>query len=1026
MNLLFMGQLLSVLAQLEDPGIDTPEEAALIFSGPQFFIALLSGLVLAFGFQLLLTNLSVAAGISYVGHSSSSSSSSSKSSSGSGIGKISVAVGIWTLITVSLALFFACWLAVKLSLYNSALLGAITGLVIWGTYFSLLFWVSSTTVGSLIGSVVRTATSSFNSLVGTATAAFGAKAASNQVYETAEAVAAAVRKEVVQGIDNTNLLDSVQDYVVTLRSPQLETESLEAEFERLIKTSNLSSTATPEILDQVDQAAFEKLVSRRTDLSREEARRVAKRLHRIWQRELSGSSGRQPLAELVEYVQSARPGDKIADRLSDRLDQFLDEYRKQGQSQQQTPGIVSQGFNALMGAVMGSTDLSELDVETVTNKVKQVKNQLVDQGSSVAQQLGSDEERYSVVKADVESYLLNTYPWQMKPERLRTEFREVLYDANADTGLLRQELDRLNRDYFETLLSDRGLLTPSEIERTSNVLEAVRVQVLKEVIDIDRFEQAKALKSQVEVFLRTTPKAELMSDMGKQAFHALVEDDDASFDDLQVRFSELTYDFFARHLRTRNDLNEGEIQLLAAQFEQIKNETLQNAHNLQDRAKMRAQEQWQSVQDHLRNTGKPELNPEGIKRDLKILLNEPDVGVQRLRQRFSQFDRETLIRLLGQREDLSETEVRRIARDVESNYQQVVNAPGKLSAQAQAKYDEATSAISDYLRRTGKPELNPEGIQRDINLLLNDPKAGTRAMRARLAAMDRDTLVQLLSQRDDLSEEEVNQIIDDILETIRSILKSPQRLARRAKAQVMSFEQSLEDYLRNTDKAELHPEGIKRDLQILMNDPRAGGRRIQQRLAQMDRSTAVALLAQRPDMTQQEAEAAVDQVFAVRDEILAQIRNVQEQVKGMIRSVLARIQAYLDSLDRPELNYDGIRRDLRTLFDDPQSGLEALKQRFSQFDRDTLIAVMSSHDSISETDAHRIIGQVESARDSAIRKAERLEQEVENRVQALKHQAQQQVEDTRKAAEAAAWWIFSTAAVSAIVSAIGGSLAVLG
>jgi hypothetical protein len=49
---------------LSAQAINTPEEAALIFSGPRFFIALIAGLVLAFGFQLLLTNLSVAAGIS--------------------------------------------------------------------------------------------------------------------------------------------------------------------------------------------------------------------------------------------------------------------------------------------------------------------------------------------------------------------------------------------------------------------------------------------------------------------------------------------------------------------------------------------------------------------------------------------------------------------------------------------------------------------------------------------------------------------------------------------------------------------------------------------------------------------------------------------------------------------------------------------------------------------------------------------------------------------------------------------------
>ncbi len=48
---------------------NTVEDAALLYSGPQFFIALIAGVVLAFAFQLLLTNLTVAAGLSYMGQS---------------------------------------------------------------------------------------------------------------------------------------------------------------------------------------------------------------------------------------------------------------------------------------------------------------------------------------------------------------------------------------------------------------------------------------------------------------------------------------------------------------------------------------------------------------------------------------------------------------------------------------------------------------------------------------------------------------------------------------------------------------------------------------------------------------------------------------------------------------------------------------------------------------------------------------------------------------------------------------------
>ena len=56
-----------------------------------------------------------------------------------------------------------------------------------------------------------------------------------------------------------------------------------------------------------------------------------------------------------------------------------------------------------------------------------------------------------------------------------------------------------------------------------------------------------------------------------------------------------------------------------------------------------------------------------------------------------------------------------------------------------------------------------------------------------------------------LTEDEVNQIIDDVQASIRDLLRMPQRLARRTQEQVMSFEGALEDYLRNTEKRSPEP-----------------------------------------------------------------------------------------------------------------------------------------------------------------------------------------------------------------------------
>ncbi|MGB3694449.1 MAG: hypothetical protein WA999_17170, partial [Spirulinaceae cyanobacterium] len=124
-------------------------------------------------------------------------------------------------------------------------------------------------------------------------------------------------------------------------------------------------------------------------------------------------------------------------------------------------------------------------------------------------------------------------------------------------------------------------------------------------------------------------------------------------------------------------------------------------------------------------------------------------------------------------------------------------------------------------------------------------------------------------------------------------------------------------------------------------------------------------------------------------------------------------------------NYEGIKRDVTTLFDDPEAGFDALRDRLSQFDRKTLVALLSSRDDISEVDVNRTIDQIESTRNRVLQRAERLQKQTAARIEEAKLQAQRQADETRKAAAAASWWLFFTALVSAIASASAGALAVL-
>jgi nucleoid DNA-binding protein len=1015
--------------------INTPEAASVLFTGPQFFIALVSGVLLAFAIQLLLTNLSVAAGISILGNSSDSKSSDRDNSSsvGSTIRKIGLGVGIWTLVSVSLALFFACYLAVQLSLLTTPRLGAIISLVIWAAYFSLLVWVSSTTVGSLIGSVVEAATSGFQTILGTATAAIGGQAAKRQAVSTAEAVAAAVKNELGSGIDPVSIRESVEEYIGKLRLPGFDLARVRQDFESLLNDPEIVALADSGQLRNIDQDTLTRLVSQRTDLSRQEVNRLVELLETTWRQTLGRRQTQDSLAELTDYLRSTQSGQLKLEDLNAKVDRVLAQQEQQRRagldsgstSGSQNAGMMQQtlqsGFNTLMGVLAGRTDLSDFNIQQILDRLQSVSGKVTEQAQAVmGQTTGERPASYHPIQADVESYLLNTYSWEMDRDSIDRDFRSVLYDVEADPSAVIAAVSRLNRSQFVELLSSRGVFTQTRVQEIADQLEAIRQEVLTAAQARREQEIATDLQQRFGIYLMVTPKEQLTSEDTLPALKEILEDADADAEMMWQRLAPYNRLALERALLKRQDIMPAEIPAILDAIERTREQVLFESHSLTEQAQQRYQAFQQRLESYLRNTGKSELNPDAIKRELQLLANDPATGLSALRHRAATFDRDTWVKLLSQRQDMNEAEVSQVLDQVESNWHGLLHAPQSAATAVKDQYDQTLSTLADYLRQTNREELNPEGIQRDLTKLFDNPKEGALALRRRLSQVDRETLVKLLSQRPDLSEEQVNQTIDQVLGTIQQIIKTPRRLALRTQQKVMNFEAELEDYLRRTDKEELNPEGIKRDVQLLVNSPRLGMQSLGDRLSRFDRTTLIALLSQRQDMTPEEAERVVANIESVRDQMLAQIQQVQARIQAVIDRIFNRIRDYLNSLNRPELNYDGIKYDIRKLFDDPQAGFEALRGRLGQFDRGTLVALLSSREDISEADANRIIDQIENARTSVLQRAERIQIEAQSRLEAVKLQAQHQLEETRKAAAAAAWWLFLTALVSAFAAAGGG------
>jgi hypothetical protein len=992
-----------VIAQMGMPEIliEPPETTALVFSSPQFIVALLAGVMMAFGFQLLLTNFSIA----FVASPNTEVNEDVENSDslGSAIAKIETKLGLWMVLTVSLAGFAACFLAVKLSLLNSTALGAITGVVIWSAYFSLLVWLGSTAIGSLIGSLISTATSGLQGILGTATAALGANAAKSQAVSTAEEITAAVRRELTSGLDSDSIQKTLRGAIANLPVPlpNLNWENASSQFEKILNESGFKEIAEKGQLPNFDRQSFLNLVSQRTDFSPEQVERLVDRLEDAWKK-----VGSQPNSQSVwlDLLKSVTPEQVRSGELGKQIEQLTRDKSKSG--------LLQSGAQALLAAAAQRVDLSDLDLEKIYGQLQKLPGSI----SSLP---------FSVIRSDVENYLLSSPPWHLQRESIKKEFKDVIYDPEADPSALRSELEKLDRNFFIETLSRRDDFTPERAKEVADFLESIRTEVLDTVGAATSEAQSQGFRSRIENYLKSTGKEELNPEGIQRDFQQLLADPGAGVEALSDRLSQFDRDTLVQLLQQRQDLSPEEADKIVSQLESTREGVITQAKELRSQAKNKAAELLRQVEAYLKDTKLEELNPEGIKRDFGKLIEDPEAGFDALKTRLSQFDRQTLVALLRQRQDLSDEQIQQTLAQLESVRDNVLQAPQKLAGKAQEQYEQTTSTIADYLRRTNLEELDPQGIERDLQKLLDDPKAGASAWRDRLSHFDRETLVKLLSQQEGWDEERVNRTIDRLQESIRTIIRVPRRLAVRTQQQVSSFESSLEQYLQNTNKEELNPEGIKRDLEILLKNPRVGLENLGDRFSQIDRSTLVALLSQRKDISEEEAERIVGQIESARDSLLVPLQKAQQTAESAIANASEGVRNYLNSLERPELNYEGIQQDFGKLFDDPQMGLTALRDRLSQFDRETLVALLASRPDISQEDANRIIERVESARDGVLQRTERIQQEVQHRLNAVKQQTRQRVVETQKLAVGVAWWLFGTALTSLAASALGGALAVL-
>lgn len=96
------------------------------------------------------------------------------------------------------------------------------------------------------------------------------------------------------------------------------------------------------------------------------------------------------------------------------------------------------------------------------------------------------------------------------------------------------------------------------------------------------------------------------------------------------------------------------------------------------------------------------------------------------------------------------------------------------------------------------------------------------------------------------------------------------------------------------------------------------------------------------------------------------------------------VRSLFNSVERKEFNFDGIKNDVQTIINDPKKTKEILSKRFSMYDKESLIAIISKNPGIAPEDADRIISKFETTRDSIIDKVKAAEAETRKKLEETK------------------------------------------
>lgn len=512
----FIVSLIAALAASAPAFAQTTEEVWFAQGYGHFFIAIVAGILLAFAFQFLLSNLAVALGINMigdireVGNDSGSYSTSGDESDTTPTGvKITSGLGIFMLLTMTISAFFASLIAVKLSQVPDNTAGFTLGLVIWAGYLLLGLYMDTKIISGFAGSVfdaVKSTLSAGSSAIGN----MFSTDKKDQAKETARETVQAIQEEVLQEYDLSNVEEKLDEYVNKLQPRRMDVDNIHEQLAQLLNDVRIKEQYTPENPESIKSLVLE-VASEQPNFGEEDRQKLKNAFSKLKDvREGDGSRADKTMAavdklspmdeekskeyrqKIEEYLRETNEEELQPEKLKEDLNDILS-------NPQAAPDVVQARISkidrstlkALLSNMQGMDDQKVeeyLDkAEEVFDSIKSKANEMQSNGGQNAMDtISSDGQSKEKAKKAIKDWFDRMGEPELRYDNLKHDARRIMDDPKAAPTVLRNRLKRLDRDSLLALVSNNRQISREQAEKVVQKIEEGRDEVLRKADEIEQ------------------------------------------------------------------------------------------------------------------------------------------------------------------------------------------------------------------------------------------------------------------------------------------------------------------------------------------------------------------------------------------------------------------------------------------------------------------------------------------------------------------------------------------------------------